>query len=150
MSTTSFDSLLIFDVSFHKEMWLWLAEHPGKDGRDFSRAHNLFSKVLFHSETVYTCKYANAAWNMSDDDAPLCSACPLQFRRDLNKWGKIPCLGGVYLEWSNATSAVQSLEDNPNNPRTIEGLSLDSAKRLCRMYAKSIANMSVRNGVCCV
>lgn len=150
MSTTTLKSLPVFDEHFHKCMWLWLAEHPGMDGRDIFRVHGFPPNALLHCERDHICKYAQHAWRMCGDEyKDSCGMCPLQFRRDLDKWGKIPCLGGAYLGWSDATTAVRNLEDNPNNPRTIEGLSLDTAKRLCRMYAKSIANMPVRNGVRC-
>lgn len=127
-----------FDHAAHKDLWIWLSNHPGNMCR-FSEVTNRTTQGVW-DERYFACRYAQR--NVEDPNT--CQRCPFQISHKLDKWGRIPCFGGFYYEWSYYTTIIRRLEDNPLNPRSTCGVNLESAKRLCRMYARSIANLPIK------
>lgn len=120
----------LFDHQAHIDMWTWLAENPGRIWRFTEERDGML--IGIRNERYFICKQAQ--YDVEDHDS--CLRCPFQQLEKRNAWGRIPCLGGFYLEWSRYTHIVRTLEETPLNPRSI--------KRLCSMYARSIANMPLK------
>lgn len=93
---------------WHKEMWEWLAEHPGKYEDDFlesriiGKKHNGYVAMLNDNDFSFACWYNNVLNSNKEEQDDLtgdvCKNCPLCAKKD--KWN---CCFDLYNEWKMDT-----------------------------------------------
>lgn len=109
-----------FNLTGHKKLWNWLAEHPRNSKGDYFRIAN----ELIPEHDCYACDYSERCVNQMDCDA-FCESCPFMIENS------IFCLNGLYDEWEDAK------EDE------------NAARERVKELALKIANLPVREGVEC-
>lgn len=135
--------------TLHKEMWLWLAEHPSCDKMDFLERcklpQALYDNLLCHHECP-ACLYADILRAKNRNER--CQNCPLDVQNVYT--GHCDCLNGLHTRWTVAheayerTTVLYALTDDQRLAPCIQLL-----HSVVKDLAEQIAQLPVRQGVVC-
>ena len=126
---TKYGDPLIFDQKSHKDLWMWLSEHPIACKRDWPGWEKYYCTIGH----CFACEYALAKWIGDRKQHPSCYYCPFEImdkESTDNKcsWNYGNCLKGLYADWENAQYS-------------------DYSPDIRHVYAYKIANLKLKKDV---
>lgn len=139
----------VFLHTLHKELWLWLAEHPSCEKMDFLEKCKLplalYDDLLCHHECP-ACLYADIQRAKNRNER--CQNCPLDVRNIHT--GHCDCLNGLHTRWTVAHEAYERmtvLNTLMDDQRLVSCIRL--LYSIAKGVAEQIAHLPVRQGVVC-